>query len=98
MIFWNEGVYICFNSTMVRLKGERFRIAAADQAAFQFHNGSIKSLFLAFLSPQFTLFQFHNGSIKSEYVDMRQDLQHGFQFHNGSIKSDKQSDHLPIQH
>ena len=54
-----------FNSTMVRLKvavGVRTRMLPSP---FQFHNGSIKSIFARFANRLQLEFQFHNGSIKS---------------------------------
>ena len=37
-----ESDEVCFNSTMVRLKGDGVRFKLNEQYMFQFHNGSIK--------------------------------------------------------
>ena len=59
---------LCFNSIVVRLKGESHRRALRTEALFQFHSGSIKSIAELFFAPTSLAFQFHSGSIKSGSV------------------------------
>ena len=55
----------CFNSIVVRLKGEWLAEYAMDLNKFQFHSGSIKrATGQAVWRCDLHLFQFHSGSIK----------------------------------
>ena len=65
---------LCFNSTMVRLKGIIKRCRAEAKELFQFHNGSIKSAFYHNGHGNYSAFQFHNGSIKSQRNQFRADM------------------------
>ncbi len=78
---------LSFNSTMVRLKAELVIKDGGKFIAFQFHNGSIKSLLIRF-DPQ------RIPGFNSTMVRLKEALQteldaflSEFQFHNGSIKS-----------
>ena len=53
---------------MVRLKGGDIRWCFDQLDEFQFHNGSIKSIFNASGGKYGIKFQFHNGSIKSRSI------------------------------
>ena len=78
--------FMCFNSIKVRLRPRRSRYAARP-CLFQFHKGSIKTLFGqdSFLFP--FLFQFHKGSIKTGGIIESVTPDVTFQFHKGSIKT-----------
>ena len=70
---------------MVRLKVGVFDMLEAGNP-FQFHYGTIKSIFRRFFQRNFVWFQFHYGTIKSNGKEYR--LYDGeFQFHYGTIKS-----------
>ena len=56
---------LCFNSIVVRLKGERCATSRHGRAGFQFHSGSIKSPTDPKVAEAVVKFQFHSGSIKS---------------------------------
>ena len=54
---------------------------------FQFHKGTIKTLFLVMSAIIFVAFQFHKGTIKTESGKWSNYGGMLFQFHKGTIKT-----------
>jgi len=79
---------INFNSTMVRLKEGKIDNFGKLVEIFQFHYGSVKSLFIVALCIRGDKFQFHYGSVKRLSVSLTFLVTREFQFHYGSVKSD----------
>ena len=80
-------VAVHFNSTMVRLKGQRASQFQQIWIIFQFHYGTIKSLCINSGLIFARLFQFHYGTIKSGNCFRLNRTLARFQFHYGTIKS-----------
>ena len=84
-----------FNSIMVRLI-QRMSCSPTYTKEFQFHNGTIKTLWKAENNTYLYLFQFHNGTIKTvtNIITHLPDLR--FQFHNGTIKTSSPSASIAV--
>ena len=82
-------VRVCyFNSTMVRLKEERFKDIDNYMQLFQFHYGTIKRQWESPNPSTFNVFQFHYGTIKRSASNKLVLSYVTFQFHYGTIKRD----------
>ena len=82
--------FLCFNSTVVRLKECPILSPPSSISSFQFHGGSIKGRSGAAGVGRAGEFQFHGGSIKGCWRRPHRSRNYSrFQFHGGSIKGSR---------
>ena len=87
--FTDEKVHSCFhhfNSIKVRLKHSS-NILTTLMNLFQFHKGTIKTLYRSFCTFALVEFQFHKGTIKTPHRNRCLCDSSQFQFHKGTIKT-----------
>ena len=69
-----------------------------DLPIFQFHKGTIRTLFLPYYDIFVRVFQFHKGTIRTRHFNNNVDTSLKFQFHKGTIRTSfpPQRCHLPL--
>ena len=75
-----------FNSIKVRLE-HLLNIHLNKIQVFQFHKGTIRTLFPYEKVRYYAIFQFHKGTIRTRFFRITEYRKHQFQFHKGTIRT-----------
>ena len=84
-------LFVNFNSIKVQLEHEMSRYYT-DFMLFQFHKGTIRTLFPRCNNPVPVVFQFHKGTIRTSVSSFLQPCWSLFQFHKGTIRTVESKD------